>query len=91
MRILITTMLPDLIDSSGLDTYSGFEDLNFFVKRVAIPHATMILVREDYNCGRKDANHLVLISEPFGSHEYPLIANCPVLDRLKAEWMMRSS
>lgn len=90
MRILITAMLPELIDASRVDGYSGFEDLNFFVKHVAIPHATMILVRRDYQCGRNDALHLIRISEPFGIREYPLTAHCPTLARLKAEWAIMS-
>lgn len=84
MRILIVSMLPDLMDASRFVGFNGYDDLAFFVAHVAIPHAAMVLVSEDYGCEEKNASYLVRLSEPFGVHEYPLTASCPTLDRLRA-------
>lgn len=82
MKILISNMLPDLIEKTCVDTYSQ-EDMDFYVSRLAIPHATMMLIRTDYECGKRDAHQLSRSTAAYGAHEYPLTAQCPTLERLR--------
>lgn len=82
MKIVIRSMIPDMIRETGIESYSQ-EDLDFFIARLAIPHATLELIRVDYTCGRRDARHIARVAGPFGAHEYPLTAACATLRRLE--------